>query len=363
MIVRQNPWEALLPQMLMLKFQHGLDMEITDKKLKAAELVLKEGRDYKEGQDRKARQGVLAQKGYIPTQSGEEGAIEMPVAGGFYKRDLPQVDKSKYDVVNVGGGNVKVFKKPAPTEMQLIQTEMAGGPEGEKAGEALRRSQERKIQIAQQGRLPLGSVPTSTPGIIYDRLNKKFLKRDDSGNEIELTSKEVQDQALKYREALPTNDIRVMQQSVPSVKHLLGEVRKSLNTVKTGPLMGRWKNVTVDKVGMNDPDWRRLRTNIDLLGTRLMKMHVGAQGGEYIMKHFDNLLTKGRTSQENMIAVLDGIEDYANSIIGHKFGGGETTSKPPTAPKARPPKVGTIDGGYIFNGGDYNDPKNWKKVR
>jgi uncharacterized protein YabE (DUF348 family) len=45
-----------------------------------------------------------------------------------------------------------------------------------------------------------------------------------------------------------------------------------------------------------------------------MKMHVGARGGEYIMKHFQEILTAGKDSPGNLKAALREIETYANEV-------------------------------------------------
>jgi len=89
MIVRQNPWEALLPQMLMLKFKHGLDMDIADKEIAAAKLVLEEEKVQAQGK----RTGQLLEKDWSLGKEGEEGVVFMPAANKFMKPPPEELTK------------------------------------------------------------------------------------------------------------------------------------------------------------------------------------------------------------------------------------------------------------------------------
>lgn len=165
------------------------------------------------------------------------------------------------------------------------------------------------------------SMPTSTPGISYDRINRKWMETDENGKQRSLSSAEVKERNLQYHEQMPTTDIKVMQQSVPSVLQLIGQSRKSVTELqnKLGPLESRWRDFWSGKVGAADPDFRKLKTNISLLQTRLMKMHVGSRGGEYIMKHFTEIIDASKDSPQNLIAAMDEIEQYANEVKQSQF--------------------------------------------
>lgn len=193
----------------------------------------------------------------------------------------------------------------------LTRKALSGDKEAEKVIEEL---QKQKIEVAQAGRKVLENIPTSSPGVMFNRKEGKFFTNDEYGNRVELNSEQVKELALKYKEELPTNDIRVMQQSVPSVKQLIKQSKDALEKTLTGPLAGRWKKAWSSKIGASDPNFRTLQTDINLLQTRLMKMHVGARGGEYIMKHFEEILTAGKDTPDNLKAALDEIENYSNEV-------------------------------------------------
>lgn len=74
------------------------------------------------------------------------------------------------------------------------------------------------------------------------------------------------------------------------------------------------------KVGAPNPEFTKLRTDVGLLTTKLMRMHVGARGGELMMQHFQNLIDSGKQSPENMRAALDEIDQYAKETASEKSG-------------------------------------------
>jgi hypothetical protein len=84
-----------------------------------------------------------------------------------------------------------------------------------------------------------------------------------------------------------------------------------------GPAAGRWNEFMTGKVGAPNPDFNKIRVDSGLLHTLLMRMHTG-RGGEYIQKHFEELLSTAKQSPENTIAALDEIDAYANDVKNEK---------------------------------------------
>jgi hypothetical protein len=89
-----------------------------------------------------------------------------------------------------------------------------------------------------------------------------------------------------------------------------------------GPGASRWQEFMAGKVGSSNAEFTKLRTDIGLLSTKLMRMHVGARGGELIMQHFKDLIDSGKQSPENLNAALDEIIQYAQDTAGEGKGGG-----------------------------------------
>ncbi len=159
-------------------------------------------------------------------------------------------------------------------------------------------------------------VPNAQTGVYFDKATKTWKMPTENGV-VTLTGEQVKNLGLQAKEETVTTDIKVMQQSAPAVLGFVKKVKDLLNSPamgKTGPVASRWRELWAGKVGSSDPAFTQLRTNISLLETRLMKMHVGSRGGEYMMKHFQDLLDFGKQSPENMKAALKEIEDYANEV-------------------------------------------------
>jgi hypothetical protein len=235
----------------------------------------------------------------------DETGLPSDVSGDIVKASAKPVDLS-YHIEKEQLGNQKIQDYRVFTDKSgnVVKREPIGAPYANTEGVANVRVQ------------AFGSVPTSTPGIGYDRVNKKWFETDEDGNRRDLSSEQVRGKSLLYREQIPTNDIKVMQQSVPSVKQLSRQVIAAIDSSveSLGPMASRWRDAWSGKIGASDPEFRKLTTAVNLLQTRLMKMHVGARGGEYIMKHFQEIIDAGKDSPENLKAAIEEIIAYADEV-------------------------------------------------
>jgi hypothetical protein len=140
---------------------------------------------------------------------------------------------------------------------------------------------------------------------------------------------------------LPTSSTRTMIEAAPGVLNLANRIDKEIDQQKAslGPAASRWNEFMTRKVGAPNPEFTKLVTDTDLLTTLLMRMHVGARGGEGMMQHFQNLLATGKQSPENLKAALQEIRQYTQDRISEgasvgaiRSGGGAAPS-----PSTRPP--------------------------
>ncbi len=160
------------------------------------------------------------------------------------------------------------------------------------------------------------TMPTQTPGVGFDKVKKQWFENMPDGTQRILSSEEVKQRRLQFMEETPVTDIKTMQQSVPSVLQLIKQARADMKKAESslGPAAGRWSEFYSGKIGADNPDFRRLMTDIGLLQTRLMKMHVGARGGVEMMNHFERYFNAAKDSPANLKAAFDVVEQYANEV-------------------------------------------------
>lgn len=117
----------------------------------------------------------------------------------------------------------------------------------------------------------------------------------------------------------PTTQTRTMVEAAPKVIGFVDRIGKMIDqqAASLGPAASRWSEFMAGKVGAPNPDFTKLRTDVALLQTALMRMHVGARGGEQMMEHFRDLIDVSKQSPENLKAALEEIREYANAVTAH----------------------------------------------
>jgi len=146
-----------------------------------------------------------------------------------------------------------------------------------------------------------------------------------------------------------TSSTRTMIEAAPKVENLIDRIGPQIDKISSelGPASGRWTEFMAGKVGAKNPDYIALRSNVDLLTTLLMRMHVGARGGEYIMKHFKDMLDQGKQDPDNLRAALKEVRTYANDVIQEgKDAGLDIGGR--TGGMSAPPSTGTAGGGITI---------------
>lgn len=157
-----------------------------------------------------------------------------------------------------------------------------------------------------------------------------------------------QDQERTDKLAAPTAATKSMIEAAPGVITLANRVKQLVDQQKAnlGPASSRWAEFMAGKVGDPNPEFTKLRTDVGLLTTKLMRMHVGARGGEIMMGHFKDLIDTGKQSPENLQAALDEIIQYAQETQVEGQGGGQSSpvhaDAGPKATHVYDPKTGTI---------------------
>jgi hypothetical protein len=184
-------------------------------------------------------------------------------------------------------------------------------------------------------RQTLSSTSTKRPGVPGPPPSPKPTAKPTASTTVPTKSQEDTDREAAYQKRQDRQNItsatRTMIESAPAVMELSSRVRALVNAQKDslGPAASRWADFMSRKVGAPNPEFTKLITDTDLLSTRLMRMHMGARGGEHMMEHFKNLIDTSKQSPENLLAALDEIDQYAKEVAAEgkpsKAGGGVET--------------------------------------
>lgn len=164
---------------------------------------------------------------------------------------------------------------------------------------------------------------------MQDRLNQTLSAQDDRLNKSLSTQSANTDKRIAAQQNPQelTSSTRTMIEAAPRVKAFVDKITKEIDDADKGlgPAASRWREFKAGKVGLSDPAFTQLRTNVGLMTTLLMRMHVGARGGEYIMKHFQDLTDLSKQSPENLKAALGEIGSYAEELAQEGQGGQKST--------------------------------------
>lgn len=271
------------------------------------------------------KNGMLLLAGKDPGMGSKLGGPKFQSDSGeiFYQSPNGLVDAQQTPYDPQAHGGLKAVAEQKDNEIELRRKALAG----DKGSQAILDSQMKdKIKLAEAGRAVFSNMPTGTPGISFERKTGRYFKVDSTGNKEYISSEETKNERLKFIEDQPASNIKTMKQSAPHVLTLVGSSENALNNASgdMGAIKGRFNEFMTGKVGSTNKDWIALRTNVKLLETRLMQMHVGARGGEYILKHFENIFSYGYQSPDNMREAFRDVRQYANEVnkSSVKSGGG-----------------------------------------
>jgi hypothetical protein len=130
-------------------------------------------------------------------------------------------------------------------------------------------------------------------------------------------------------ENIPTAQTRQMAEFSPRVVDLADRTSKLVDEqVKSlGPAAGRWNELWTGRIGAANSEFAKLRTNVALLASALVRMHTGARGAEKLVERFMDLIDSGKQSPENLKAALEEIKSYANDVSKSVKKGTLTESK------------------------------------
>lgn len=114
-----------------------------------------------------------------------------------------------------------------------------------------------------------------------------------------------------------------------------------------GPIEGRWNEFMQGKIGMNDPKFAGLRTDLLMMSSAVALMHARGRLPENLRAEFDNTINAPKQSAENLVAILNKIDNWTVANMNMMGGGGQGGGKdlgPAPAGKAEDATGTMLDG-------------------
>lgn len=146
--------------------------------------------------------------------------------------------------------------------------------------------------------------------------------------------------ALGWRSpAAPTSSIKTQAQQAQDLHKLFQDVKKELAYAnaqgKLGPMQGRMNELMTGKIGLDDPEFAKVRALGSLTASGMLKAHFGARGGQEMYGHFESLFNTGQMTVGDLLGALDGFDTFMNTYASRVAttkggGGGGGGNKPPT---------------------------------
>lgn len=289
--------------------------------------------------------GQLA--GTITDQGSYENAVKQAAQSGLLERyEAAEMLQMPYDPAKVKAWQMRgmEIEKALGEETRKLDEKIKGETLTKTTAEATMAGQLAELPIEKRFELQRGRQPV--PGVDVPYPADVAAQKSEIADEAAARTASRQEAAEKRKAGQLTGSTKTMVEAAPRVKDFIARIRTLVNQQKAqlGPASGRWSEFMTGKVGAPNAEFAKLRTNVGLLQTLLMRMHVGARGGQYIMSHFRDLVDSGKQSPENLLGALGEIDNYADDLIEEGaqagVGGGGQTG---TATHRFNPETGQIE--------------------
>lgn len=150
---------------------------------------------------------------------------------------------------------------------------------------------------------------------------------------------------------LPTGTTRTMQQMAASVQTAVPQLIAQVQQLKAklGPAVGRWGDLWVNRLGMDDQDFAGLDQNLHLYASAISRTHFGGSAPLHYTQALEKNFSEAQTPDDLLARIASAetwIDGYAK-MSGRSGGGGKpstpavpkpTSVVPPAANSPKPPK-------------------------
>jgi hypothetical protein len=87
-----------------------------------------------------------------------------------------------------------------------------------------------------------------------------------------------------------------------------------------GPLEGRWNEFMQGKIGLDNPKFAGLRTDLLMMSSAVALMHARGRLPENLREEFDNAINAPKQTATNLVAVLQHIDQWTQANMGAMSG-------------------------------------------
>ena len=160
----------------------------------------------------------------------------------------------------------------------------------------------------------------------------------------------------------PTMTQRTAAGRAETVVSMAPEVLRRIDAMapKLGPIEGRWGDFMQGKVGMDDPDFAALRSDLLMMASAVALAHAQGRLPENLRVEFDRVINAPKQTSANLKATIQTILPWLQKM--QENGQSGVHGNTPAA-QGSGPAVGTVEGGYRFKGGDPSKQSNWEQVK
>jgi hypothetical protein len=157
----------------------------------------------------------------------------------------------------------------------------------------------------------------------------------------------------------PTGATRTRGQQAEALLQQLPSLEQQIKQLdaegKLGPIAGRWNEFLVGRIGTNDPDVAGFRANLAAFVSGISKAHLNTEQG---VRDFENAIGGPKATALNLLSAIEPLKDLLQKYRNIGAGKPHGDSSGGTAA----PKIGDVEGGFKFKGGDPSNPNSWEKV-
>ncbi len=102
-----------------------------------------------------------------------------------------------------------------------------------------------------------------------------------------------------------------------------------------GPVAGRWNEFVQGKVGLDNPAFAGLQSDLVMLSSAVALAHARGRLPENLRQEFDHMMNAPQQTPENLVAVLEHVSTWMNRMS--QMGGSNPFAPPTNTPGATPP--------------------------